>query len=74
MTASEYSIRAIVVAVLACPAMAGCAADPDYDRPQSPTPAPTPTVSSRTEIAQTRSQPVYGGAPLSDRSPSTVAL
>jgi NodT family efflux transporter outer membrane factor (OMF) lipoprotein len=58
MKPKDPSIRAIIVAILACLVMAGCTVGPNFERPQSP----TPEVFDRTQNAQAASKPVE--APL----------
>jgi NodT family efflux transporter outer membrane factor (OMF) lipoprotein len=54
MNASDYSIREIVLTILACLVMAGCTVGPNFERPQST----TPEVFNRTQTAQSPSKPV----------------
>ncbi|SIT43425.1 RND efflux system, outer membrane lipoprotein, NodT family [Paraburkholderia ribeironis] len=54
MNASQYSVRAIVAAVLTCVAMTGCTVGPNFARPQTA----TPQVFDRTQAAQSPSKAV----------------
>jgi NodT family efflux transporter outer membrane factor (OMF) lipoprotein len=54
MNASENSMRAIVLWILACLVMAGCTVGPNFERPQTP----TPEVFNRTQSAQAPSKAV----------------
>lgn len=54
MNPSDYTIRAIVLTILACLVMTGCTVGPNFERPQTP----TPEVFNRTQAAQASSQPV----------------
>jgi len=54
MNTGEFSIRASVLAILACLAMAGCAVGPDFKRPTTS----TPDVFNRTQSAQASSRAV----------------
>jgi NodT family efflux transporter outer membrane factor (OMF) lipoprotein len=54
MNSSECSLRASVLAILACLAMTGCTVGPDFERPQTS----TPDVFNRTESAQASSKAI----------------
>ncbi|TDG10840.1 efflux transporter outer membrane subunit [Paraburkholderia guartelaensis] len=56
MNTSQSSIRAILLTVLACLAMAACTVGPNFEPPKSP----TPEVFNRTQTAQAPSKAVEG--------------
>ncbi|WP_018442091.1 efflux transporter outer membrane subunit [Trinickia symbiotica] len=56
MNTSKSSIRAMLLAVLACLAMAACTVGPNFEPPKSP----TPEVFNRTQTAQAPSKAVEG--------------
>ncbi|PMS30871.1 NodT family efflux transporter outer membrane factor (OMF) lipoprotein [Trinickia symbiotica] len=56
MNTSKSSIRAMLLAVLACLAMAACTVGPNFEPPKSP----TPEVFNRTQTAQAPSKAVKG--------------
>ena len=58
MNANGFSIRALVVEILACVVMAGCTVGPDFQRPTTSTP---PQVFDRTQAAQASSKAVETG-------------
>jgi NodT family efflux transporter outer membrane factor (OMF) lipoprotein len=57
MNASEFSLRALALTILACLVMTGCTVGPDFERPK----ASTPDVFERTQTAQAPSKAVEAG-------------